>query len=58
MQEVTAEDMSDLESGEEDGQMVLRSKRYVWWTATKTVAFAVLDSLKHIEERSQLYFHV
>ena len=35
MQEVTAEDMSDLESGEEDGRMVL-------------------DSLKHIEKRSQL----
>ena len=51
MKEMTADDMSDLESGEEDGQMVLRKKRPIWRTPTKTAAFASLDEFRNIEKK-------
>ena len=49
MQEVTADDMSYLESVEEDGQMMFRKKIPLWQTPTKTAAFAVLDEFRNIE---------
>ena len=45
MQEVTLGNKSDLETVEEDGQMMLRKKRPLWWTPTKTAAFAVLEGI-------------
>ena len=42
--------MSDLESGEEDGLMVLLKKRLTWWTPTKTAAFVLLDDFQNIEK--------
>ena len=50
MQEVTADDMSYLESVEEDGQMMFRKKIPLWQTPTKTAAFAVLDEFRNIEK--------
>ena len=48
IQEVTADDITDLDSVEEDGQMMLRETRPLWRTPTKTAAFAVLDEFKNI----------
>ena len=48
MQEVTADDMSYLESVEEDDQMMFRKKIRLWQTLTKTAAFAVLDEFRNI----------
>ena len=50
MQEVTADDMSYLESVEEDDQMMFRKKIRLWQTLTKTAAFAVLDEFRNIEK--------
>ena len=50
MQEVTLGDKCDLESVKEDGQMMLRKNRPLWWTPTKTAAFAVLEGIRNIEK--------
>ena len=49
--QVTADDMSDLESVEEDGQMMLYKKRPLWQTPTITVPFAVLDEFRNIVKK-------
>ena len=51
MQEMAADTMSDLESGEEDGLMVLLKKRLTWWTPAKTAAFVSLDVFQNIEKK-------
>ena len=55
--QVTADDMSDLESVEEDGQMMLHKKRLLWRTLITSAALAVLDEFRNIKNAglSQLY---
>ena len=57
MQEVTTDDMPDLESVEEDVQMMPCKKIPLRRTPTKTAAFAVLDEFRNIIKSglSQLY---
>ena len=47
---MAADTISDLESGEEDGLMVLLKKRLTWWTPTKSAAFVSLDDFQNIEK--------
>ena len=55
--QVTADDMSDLESVEEDGQMMLHKKRPLWRTLITSAALAVLDEFRNIKNAGlpQLY---
>ena len=50
MKEVTLGDECDLESVEEDGQMMFCKNRPLWWTPTKTAAFAVLNVFRNTEK--------
>ena len=45
--------MTDLESVVEDGQMILRKKRPLWWTPTRTAALALLDEIRNFEKSKQ-----
>ena len=45
--------MTDLESVEEDGQMMLRKKRPLWQTPTRTATLAVLDGIRNFEKKAR-----